>query len=75
MEENGINEENRVFRRISTFKSQLFPLVKDRASSCSPQFKTLTEEEEDFDEAAEQMTFGNAENKVLFSKYFKIDHF
>ncbi|CBY30700.1 unnamed protein product [Oikopleura dioica] len=67
LEENGINSENRVFRRISTFKSQLFPLVKDRASTCGPEFdtRTVVEELEELDEAAEQMTFGNAENKMV----------
>lgn len=42
--------------------------MKDRASSCGSQLesRTIIEELEDLDEAAEQMTFGNAENKVHF---------
>merc|ERR1711953_1371776 len=66
LEENGITAENRVHRRISTFKAQLFPLVKDRASSCAPEMqgRSIQEELEELDEVAEQMTFKNAENKM-----------
>ncbi|CAG5103544.1 Oidioi.mRNA.OKI2018_I69.chr1.g818.t1.cds [Oikopleura dioica] len=67
LEENGIRAENRVHRRISLFKSQLFPLVKDRASSCSPELQSRMdemEEAEELDDVGHRMTFETVGNKI-----------
>ena len=69
MEENGIKAENRIHRRISLFKSQLFPLVKDRVSSCSPALESRMdemEEAEELDDVGHRMTFETVGNKVSF---------
>ena len=69
LETQGLSAENRVHRRITEFKEDLFPIVKERAEFCGASDVNERVDLEELDDVEQRMSFDNVDNKV---QYFSI---